>query len=63
MAGLVPAIHFFDPQLENSWMAGTTPGHDASLVVAIIKVIRPEAKLADRSARRSPSTSDRPHKA
>ena len=47
MAGLVPAIHVFALQPGNSGMAGTTPGHDASLVMAIIKVIRPEAKLAE----------------
>jgi type IV pilus biogenesis protein CpaD/CtpE len=28
MPGLVPGIHVFDSLRENSWMAGTTPGHD-----------------------------------
>jgi hypothetical protein len=27
MAGLVPAIHVFD-LIENSWMPGTSAGHD-----------------------------------
>src|SRR3982074_2961045 len=28
IAGLEPAIHVFDPWHENSWMSGTSPGHD-----------------------------------
>jgi arsenate reductase len=31
MAGLVPAIHVFGRE-KNSWMAGTSPGHDESRV-------------------------------
>jgi hypothetical protein len=26
MAGLVPAIHVFEPSIENPWMPGTKPG-------------------------------------
>jgi hypothetical protein len=26
MAGLVPAIHVFDPSTKKSWMPGTRPG-------------------------------------
>ena len=30
MAGLVPAIHAFDcPSEKNSWIPGTSAGHDA----------------------------------